>query len=178
MNDLTWIDMVAIVVVLASVVLSLVRGLVKEIASLAVWVLAFVGASRLAHYVAELMPDWLSPPLQHTAGFILILILILVVGKLITMALKELVSASGMGTLDRMLGTGFGLARGGLIVIVLAILASMTSLPQDEAWQKAQTRSFLELGIRTAAPWLPQTVGDRVRLPTSSFWQGVGLCVV
>jgi membrane protein required for colicin V production len=177
MSDLTWIDFVVLAVVLASVVLSLVRGLVKEIASLAVWVLAFVGASRLAHYVAELLPQWLSPPLQNTLGFILVLVLILVVGKLITMALKELVSASGMGTLDRILGTGFGLARGGLIVIVLAILASMTSLPKDDAWQKAITRNFLELGIRTAAPWLPQAVGDRVRLPTSRFWQGVGLCV-
>jgi membrane protein required for colicin V production len=152
---------------------------VKEVASLAVWVVAVVGASRLAHFPAELLPPWLSAPLQQTVGFLIVLVLILIIGKLITMALKELVSAAGVGTLDRILGTGFGLARGGLIVIVLSVLAAMTSLPTQPAWKTAKTRSFLELGIRTAAPWLPASVGDRLQLPSSSRQtQGVLTCVV
>ncbi|MFN4987399.1 MAG: CvpA family protein [Burkholderiales bacterium] len=175
----TWIDWVVVTVVSASITLSVVRGLVKEVASLAVWVVAVVGASRLAHYPAELLPPWLSAPLQQTVGFLIVLVLILIIGKLITMALKELVSAAGVGTLDRILGTGFGLARGGLIVIVLSVLAAMTSLPTQPAWKTAKTRSFLELGIRTAAPWLPASVGDRLQLPSSSRQnQGVLTCVV
>ena len=175
----TWIDWVVVTVVSASIILSVVRGLVKEVASLAVWVVAVVGASRLAHFPAELLPPWLSAPLQQTVGFLIVLVLILIIGKLITMALKELVSAAGVGTLDRILGTGFGLARGGLIVIVLSVLAAMTSLPTQLAWKTAKTRSFLELGIRTAAPWLPASVGDRLQLPSSSRQnQGVLTCVV
>jgi membrane protein required for colicin V production len=175
----TWIDWVVVTVVSASIILSVVRGLVKEVASLAVWVVAVFGASRLAHFPAELLPPWLSAPLQQTVGFLIVLVLILIIGKLITMALKELVSAAGVGTLDRILGTGFGLARGGLIVIVLSVLAAMTSLPTQPAWKTAKTRSFLELGIRTAAPWLPASVGDRLQLPSSSpQTQGVLTCVV
>jgi membrane protein required for colicin V production len=175
----TWIDWVVVTVVSASIILSVVRGLVKEVASLAVWVVAVVGASRLAHFPAELLPPWLSAPLQQTVGFLIVLVLILIIGKLITMALKELVSAAGVGTLDRILGTGFGLARGGLIVIVLSVLAAMTSLPTQPAWKTAKTRSFLELGIRTAAPWLPASVSDRLQLPSSSRQtQGVLTCVV
>lgn len=175
----TWIDWVVVTVVSASIILSVVRGLVKEVASLAVWVVAVVGASRLAHFPAELLPPWLSAPLQQTVGFLIVLVLILIIGKLITMALKELVSAAGVGTLDRILGTGFGLARGGLIVIVLSVLAAMTSLPTQPAWKTAKTRSFLELGIRTAAPWLPASVGDRLQLPSSSRQtQEVLTCVV
>ena len=175
----TWIDWVVVTVVSASIILSVVRGLVKEVASLAVWVVAVVGASRLAHFPAELLPPWLSAPLQQTVGFLIVLVLILIIGKLITTALKELVSAAGVGTLDRILGTGFGLARGGLIVIVLSVLAAMTSLPTQPAWKTAKTRSFLELGIRTAAPWLPASVGDRLQLPSSSRQtQGVLTCVV
>jgi membrane protein required for colicin V production len=175
----TWIDWVVVTVLAASIILSVVRGLVKEVASLAVWVVAVVGASRLAHFPAELLPPWLSAPLQQTVGFLIVLVLILIIGKLITMALKELVSAAGVGTLDRILGTGFGLARGGLIVIVLSVLAAMTSLPTQPAWKTAKTRSFLELGIRTAAPWLPASVGDRLQLPSSSRQnQGVLTCVV
>lgn len=167
LSELTWIDIVAVVVIAASALLSLMRGLVKEVASLAVWVVAFVGASRLSRYAAELLPDWLSPPIMQTIGFLIVLVLILLVGKLVTLALKELINAAGVGLIDRTLGMLFGIARGGLIVVVLGILAAMTSLPKDSAWQKAKTKVFLELGIRTAAPWLPQEIEQRLQIPKS-----------
>ncbi len=167
LSELTWIDIVAVVVIAASALLSLIRGLVKEVASLAVWVVAFVGASRLSHYAAELLPDWLSPPVMQTIGFLIVLVLILLVGKLVTLALEELINAAGVGLIDRTLGMLFGIARGGLIVVVLGILAAMTSLPKDSAWQKAKTKGFLELGIRTAAPWLPQEIEQRLQIPKS-----------
>ncbi len=84
-SDLTWIDVVVITVVVASTLLSLARGLIKEIASLAVWVIANVGASRLAHVAADLLPEWLTAPLQQTVGFLLVLVVILVIGRLVTM---------------------------------------------------------------------------------------------
>ena len=90
-TDFTWIDMVVLVVVAASALLSLLRGLVKEIASLAIWVLAFVGASRLSHYAAELLPEWLTPPLMQTVGFLMVLVIILLIGKLVTLALKAFI---------------------------------------------------------------------------------------
>lgn len=167
LEALTWVDLVVLGIITVSTLLSVFRGLVKEIASLAVWVLAIVGASRLAHLVADLLPGWLTAPLQQTLAFVIVLVVILVVGKLLVMLAKELVSAAGISGIDRVLGMAFGMARGGLIVVVLAILASMTALPGQLAWQKAKSRGFLELGIRTAAPWLPRPVGDRLRLPNS-----------
>jgi len=167
LEALTWVDLLVIGIIVVSTLLSLFRGLIKEIASLAIWVLAIVGASRLASPAAALLPQWLAPPLQQTAAFIIILLLILLLGRLLTMLLREVVSAAGISGLDRLLGIGFGLARGSLLVIVLAILGAMTALPSQPAWQKAQSRPFLELGIRTAAPWLPPTLGDRLRLPVS-----------
>lgn len=164
-TDLTWIDMVVVVLIAASTLLSLLRGLITEIASLAVWILAVVGASRLAYLVAELLPAWLSPPLQQTVGFVVVLILILILGKLISMLFKELISAAGVGTIDRILGMAFGLGRGLLLVTALAIAAAMTSLPTEPAWQKAKSRVFLEYGTRTAAPWLPALIAERMRLP-------------
>jgi membrane protein required for colicin V production len=183
-SALTWIDIVVIVVIVASTLLSLARGLIKEVASLAVWVIAVVGASRLAHHVADLLPQWLTAPIQQTVGFLVVLVLILLIGKLVTMALKEIVSAAGIATFDRFLGTFFGLARGVLMVVVLAVLAAMTSLPGETAWKEAKTRSFLELGIRTATPWLPSAVEERLRKAStmsravcSVQQQGAGACV-
>lgn len=165
MASLTWIDAVVAVVLLASVILSFARGLVREIASLAIWVIALVGASRLAHYPAEIMPGWLTGPMAQTAGFLIVFVLVLLLGRLVTMALRELVHASGAGGLDRFLGSLFGLARGGLIVVVLAVMAAMTSLPASDAWRRATSRPYLEAGIRLAAPWLPDAIEERLRIP-------------
>ena len=177
-NELTWIDTVVLVVILASTILSLFRGLVKEIASLAVWVIAFVAASRLAGEVAAMLPEWIPPALEQTVAFLGILVVVLVVGKLVTLALKEMVSAVGMGAIDRILGMAFGAARGVLIVVALAILAAMTSLPNQTTWRLSKSRPALEWGIKTAAPWLPNIFGERIRMPQSWFKeQGERVCV-
>lgn len=164
-SEFTWIDWVVLVVITASALLALLRGLVAEIASLAIWVIAIVAASRLAGFAAEIMPKSLPAPLQQSVGFLAILLIVLVLGKLVTIALRQAVKATGLGVVDRVLGAMFGLARGGLIVVVLAILGAMTSLQAQPAWKKAKTRSFLELGIRTAAPWLPDSIEESIRMP-------------
>ena len=90
LESLTWVDLVVLGIITVSMLLSLFRGLVKEVASLAVWVLAIVGASRLAHFVADVLPDWLTAPLQQTLAFLIVLVVILVVGKLLIMLAKEI----------------------------------------------------------------------------------------
>jgi len=167
MPDFTWIDWVVIGVVGCSTLLSLFRGLVQEVASLAIWALAIVAASRLAYLPMDLLPDWMSPPIKQTVSFVLILVIILLLGKLVSLLLRQIIQAAGIGFFDRLLGTAFGFARGGVIVVVLAILGAMTSLPTEPAWQKAQTRTLLELGLRTAAPWLPDFIHERVRVPAT-----------
>ncbi|CAM8632037.1 MAG: hypothetical protein RJA17_341 [Pseudomonadota bacterium] len=160
----SWIDIVCAVVVVASVLLSMLRGLVQEVASLAVWILALVGASRLAIYGAEPLQEWLPPAMAMTVAFALIFVLILLLGRLLTLALKELVQAVGGGFLDRLMGVAFGLARGWVILTVLAVLAAMTPLIGQPAWQTADSRPVLEWSIRVAAPWLPDAVSSRVQL--------------
>jgi membrane protein required for colicin V production len=167
MPEFTWIDWVVLGVIACSTLLSLLRGLVQEVASLAIWALAIVAASRLAYLPVDLLPDWMTLPIKQTISFVLILVLVLVLGKLVTLLLRQVIQAVGVGFFDRLLGTAFGFARGGVIVVVLAILASMTALPTEPAWQKAKSKVLLELGIRTAAPWLPDFVHDRVRVPVT-----------
>ena len=71
-----------------------------------------------------------------------------------------------------------------------AVLAAMTRLPTQPVWQSAKTRGFLELGIRTATPWLPSSIEERLRVPPNpgkssgvdhngaSQVQGAPACVV
>jgi len=56
---------------------------------------------------------------------------------------------------DRFLGLVFGLARGGLVVVVLATLAALTPIPQSVAWQKAITRPAIDMATGLIKGWLP-----------------------
>ena len=163
-TEATWIDIVCAVVVVASVLLSLLRGLVQEVASLAVWILALVGASRLAVYGAAPLEEWFPQAMALAVAFVVIFLLVLLVGRLLTLALRELVKAVGGGFIDRLLGMFFGMARGWVIITVLAVLAAMTPLVSQPIWQASFSQPALEWSVRVAAPWLPDAVLSRVQL--------------
>ncbi|NBT34795.1 MAG: CvpA family protein [Betaproteobacteria bacterium] len=165
MGSLTWIDIILLVLVCASILLSMLRGLVQEIASLGVWVLALVGASRLASTVGEAFTFVESEPIRLTLAFAVVFIIALILGRLVTLALKELVQATGATVLDRVLGSLFGLARGLVIVAALAVLGAMTPLPSQPAWQESVSRPLLDLSIHVTAPWLPDFLASRVSTP-------------
>jgi membrane protein required for colicin V production len=56
---------------------------------------------------------------------------------------------------DRVLGAAFGVARAGLVVLVVAVLAHRLGYSQAAAWQGAAARPLLEAMIEAAQPWLP-----------------------
>lgn len=161
-QELSWIDWVALVVVASSTLLSLLRGLLHEVASLAIWVLAIVAGSRLAHLVADPLKEWMAEPLALTLGFLIILVVILMLGRLVTLTLKELVKAAGASLLDRVMGAVFGAFRGVLVMAVLAVLGAMTPLPNEPAWQKAYVRPALEWSVKVLTPWMPSFVSSRI----------------
>jgi membrane protein required for colicin V production len=49
----------------------------------------------------------------------------------------------------------FGLLRGGLIIVIFATLAALTPIPQSVAWQKAITRSAVDMATGLIKSWLP-----------------------
>lgn len=132
---MTWIDIVIVTVIALSTLVSLFRGVVKELLSLAVWVLSFWLAFHYFYPVSGLFEELI--PYQNArigAAFLLILITAMVAGMLLTGLMTRLVQASGMGATDRMLGGFFGLLRGIVVVGVAIMLAALTPLAQDTAW--------------------------------------------
>jgi membrane protein required for colicin V production len=81
---------------------------------------------------------------------------------LIAMLLSALIKTVGLGFIDRMLGSVFGLVRGLLIVLMVVLLAGMTTLPQEPLWQKALLSKTLETAAGLTLPWLPQELSKRI----------------
>ena len=160
---MTLLDYVVLAIIGFSVLLSLIRGLVREILALAAWIIAFVAAWLFASQLAAWMPTEIpGEELRWLAGFATVFFLVLLAMSLVAMALSQLVKSAGLSVEDRVLGAFFGLMRGAAVVMLLVLLAGMTSLPRQPVWREAALRPVLErvaLGIRD---WLPSAIGRHI----------------
>jgi membrane protein required for colicin V production len=152
----TVFDYVVLGVVGFSILLSLMRGFIREALGLGGWVIALVAARCYGVQVAGMLPGAIpNENIRMVAGFLVVFLGMLLVTSLLAVGISEVVRKIGLGMLDRGLGLLFGCARGLLIVGVMVLLGGMTSLPQRPEWRDAMFSSPLEAMVLAAVPWLP-----------------------
>jgi membrane protein required for colicin V production len=150
-------------VLLASVVISTMRGLVKEILSLVSWVVAFVIANAYGAALAPMLPSMIpGEAVRLMVAFVALFLGTRILMGLLTLAVDAVVKASGLSLADRGLGGLFGLARGIVIVLFAVILCGMTSIPQQDFWKNALLSPMAETGARTVKPFLPAALTQHV----------------
>lgn len=161
---MTVFDYIVLFVLVSSVIISTMRGLVKEILSLLGWIVAFVVANAYGARLAPMLPEMIP---GETARLIVAFIALFLGARmlmgLLTLAVSALISASGLTLADRGLGGLFGLARGIVIVLAGVILCGMTSIPQQAFWQDALLSPMAETGARTVKPFLPAALAQHVK---------------
>jgi membrane protein required for colicin V production len=160
----TIFDYLVLFVLLASVVISTMRGLVKEILSLVSWVVAFVVANAYGAQLAPLLPSMIpGESVRLMVAFVALFLGVRILMGLLTLAVDALVKASGLSLADRGLGGLFGFARGIVIVLFAVILSGMTSIPQQDFWKDALLSPMAETGARTIKPFLPAALAQHVQ---------------
>jgi membrane protein required for colicin V production len=161
---MTVFDYLVLGVVGLSILLSVLRGFVREILALVGWVAAFFVAKIYTLQLAPLLPQSIpGESLRLLAAFLILFLTTLLVSSLLAIALAEVFRKIGMGWLDRLLGALFGLARGVIIVGVVVMLCGLTALPREESWRNAMFSAPLEALVLTAMPWMPQGIAKHVK---------------
>ncbi len=160
---MVWVDFLIIGIIVISVVISIVRGFVKEVFSLASWILAFWVALMFYPHVATLLLDYIvTPSIRLFAAFTSLFVVTLILGALVNHLISQLVKKTGLSGTDSMLGIFFGLIRGVTIVALLMLAAAATPMPQDDWWQN----SLLLAHFETLAVWiqslLPAEIADHI----------------
>jgi membrane protein required for colicin V production len=159
----TLFDYVVLFILLASVVISTMRGLIREILSLLGWVVAFVVANAYGATLAPMLPPVIpGAAVRLMVAFVALFIGVRLLMGLLTMAVSAVVTAAGLSLADRGLGGLFGLARGIVIVLFGVILCGMTSIPQQDFWKQALLSPMAETGVRTVKPFLPADFAQHV----------------
>lgn len=158
---MTIFDYLVLFVLICSVVISILRGLVKEILSLLGWVVSFVVANAYGEDLAKLLPELIPGNVTRLiVAFIALFIGVRLLMMLLTMAVDAAIKASGLTLADRGLGGLFGLARGLVMVLAAVLLCGMTSIPRQPFWKDALLSPLAETAARTVMPFLP---GDFAR---------------
>lgn len=124
-----WVDYVILLVVGLSVITGLIRGFVKELIALGVWIAAiWIGFHYSPALGALLKPYIPDHTLRGLLSFIVLLLGVLLAGGLLSTALSFLLNRSALRGTDRLLGMGFGFLRGAFIVALLIGIMNLTSL--------------------------------------------------
>ena len=164
---LTWADLALLAVVLVSVGVGAWRGLVFEALSLAAWVVAYIAAPWLAPVVAGWLPERSAEAgWQSLAAIVLAFLLVLVLCGLVARLVRVLLHATPLQGIDRLLGAGFGLLRGGLLCLLAAVLVGLTPFKEHPVWKDSLLRPWLAATLHGLAPLLPNDL-HRLVAPTA-----------
>jgi membrane protein required for colicin V production len=136
---MNWLDIVFISIISLSIIISLFRGLIKEVFSLLIWIVSFwiayhfvdVGALKLEPFI-EL------PSARHLISFVGLFICSLMVGGMINFVIGKLVTKTGLAASDRFFGMFFGLLRGLIVTVAITFFINATPLSEDPWWQNSK----------------------------------------
>ena len=158
-----WIDVVILALIALSAILSLFRGFVREAVALATWLVALMVSMAFYEDLAAILSQWISTPsAQKITAFAVLFVCVLLLGAIVNHLAGKLVDKTGLTGTDKMLGIVFGVARGGVIVAILVLLAGLTPLPQDPWWQDSQFLGYFEEFAMWMRNYLPTDIADNI----------------
>lgn len=161
---MTSFDYAVLIIIGICIVVSMMRGAVREMLSIIGWFAAFYVAKTYATQLIPLLPqDIPSDALRVLAAFLILFLGVLLVVSLLSIALSSILKKIGLGWLNRFFGALFGFVKGLFIVCVLVFLAGLTNVPKDVRWTNAMFSSPLEALVKTVLPWIPQKIAQHVK---------------
>lgn len=155
------LDWVFLAVLASSLLLGAWRGLVFEVLSVLSWIAAFVLAQWLAAPVGGWLPmGGAAEPLRYAAGFALVFVGAVFAGGLLAWGTSQLVQAVGLRPADRALGALFGLVRGLVLMLAVAVVVNMTALRTAQWWTESAGAGVSTAALRGLKPVVPEGFGQ------------------
>jgi len=161
---MTIFDYVVLLIISLSVIVSVMRGLLREVLAILSWILSFYVAKTYASQILPMMPTNIpTESLRYLAAFLVLFFATLIITSLLSIPLAEIFNKVGLSWLNRLLGAFFGFARGLLIVGIVVFLAGLTSIPQHAIWRNAMFSAPLEALVLNSAPWVASNMSTYIK---------------
>lgn len=161
MFDLTILDYIYVVVVLASTVWATIRGGVYETIATLSWVVAAITARFTSPYLDGLLQKWFHLPdstvVTLVASYFIVFFVILVISGFINQKIRERIQDSFLSVTDRTLGVVFGIIRSIVVMgfVYWAVLWYYSDMPRGlPHWvADARTRPVMQLTAVKMDDW-------------------------
>ncbi|MDX1569264.1 MAG: CvpA family protein [Xanthomonadales bacterium] len=154
-----WVDYIIVAVIIVSVVISLFRGLIREVTALAIWLAAFWVAFQFADDGARMLGDGFGVPSARLAiAFAVLFLVTLLLGAIAGLAVDKLVETTGLTGTDRFLGMFFGMLRALVMVTAIVMVAGLTPFPRDPWWQESVLIPRFQILAEWAETYMPPEV--------------------
>ena len=160
--SLDWIDYAILLIIALSVLTGLVRGFIKELIALCVWIVAIWVGLHYSEYLSPHLRSYVQDAtVRAAASFVILLLGTLLAGSLMSSILSFVLTRTPLKGTDRLLGMGFGLARGIFIVVLLIGMLNLTTVTKDSDFK----HSLLYLRFKPLSDWMfsftPHTPGAK-----------------
>jgi membrane protein required for colicin V production len=158
---MTVLDYFTIVMIGASLVLGLFRGIIKASITLLACIAGLLAAGYLYPYVgAAIKPVVSSTVAADFLGFVIVFLTIVIAGIVVSSLLRRGLRRVRLGWMDHVLGGAFGLVRGWLLCSALYL--ALTAFPiKLEAVEQAKLSPMLLEGTRVIAYLTSPDVRER-----------------
>jgi membrane protein required for colicin V production len=132
MAEITWLDALVGVVLIASAAYATWKGLLRESLSIFAWAFAAYAAIVFGSMLRSPMrqvfsPDWLGDVVAYAGVFLLVLVPL----SFLSFRFSESIQKTPIGPVDRTLGFVFGIGRG-LVLVALPYIAFTMLVPVKE----------------------------------------------
>jgi membrane protein required for colicin V production len=171
MSNLNAVDFLVLIIFALSILAGMMRGFLKEAISVASWIAAAFVASTFANPLAARFSGAASQAAQSAAGssvnvgqsitvlaigisFIVLFVLTLFVGSIIGYLFSGAASSTGLGFFNRILGAGFGFARGYIMVIVFMFVCELTPIGAQPAWGQSTFVQSFQPTVKWFSDWV------------------------
>jgi membrane protein required for colicin V production len=161
-GSLNLLDAVIIVIGFLSIFLGIIKGFVRELLSLAFFILAVILAFLFYQDMGNILAKYIKDKdVSHFAGFTIVFTIVMIVGAIVTYFVKKVFVIGPMKPIDRILGGTFGLVRG--VAIAGVIVFGLIAFPIDDRLIKeSQLSPYVTKTIRVFYNLLPEKYKEKI----------------
>ena len=153
-------DIVFFGIIAFSAILAFIRGGIVEILSLSTWFIAFWALHKFGSFIERFIPNSISNELLRSIIiFIVIFLAVAIVITLFKKLVANFINTIGLGSLNYIIGIGFGIIRGIFACALLIIVIQILNLDSS----KSYTQSKLYPVLSPVVNWVTETVGHSVK---------------
>ena len=129
-----FLDILFAVIFLVSIAFALLKGLAREMMSLAALIGGFILAAYFYYIPAGLFKDFTkTEAVANLIGFIIIFFSCIIIGAVAAFLVNRFIKAAKLKWADRLLGGVFGLLRGWVIASILVVALAFYELWTHES---------------------------------------------